>query len=142
MAKQVMKSPVIVINGGTISANAAQCTVSVEWDAVDTTSFDSATAGWTTAIQGNGSGSFDVEWHQDYAASGLDSIVWALATATAGTTSVEVRPAGTAAAGTSNPKYTFSCVITGWDPIDSAVGDLATVSTSWPITGVVTRATA
>ena len=68
--------------------------------------------------------------------------VWALATATAGTTSVEVRPAGTAAAGASSPKYTFSCVITGWDPIDSAVGDLATVSTSWPITGVVTRATA
>lgn len=142
MAVQIIKNPVIILNGGTVSSSATQCSISVEWDDVETTSFDSATAGWRTRIQGLGSGTFDVEWNQDYAAGGIDATVWALATATAGTSSVEVRPASTAAAGSSNPKYTFSVVLTGWNPIDSAVGDLATVSTSWPITGVVTRATA
>lgn len=142
MAKQIIKDPVIVLNGGTVSSSAAQCSISVEWDDVETTSFDSSTAGWRTRIQGLGSGSFDVEWHQDYASGGIDGTVWALATAAAGTAAVEVRPAGTAAMGANNPRYTFSVVLTGWNPIDSAVGDLATVSTSWPITGVVTRATA
>jgi len=142
MAVQIIKNPMIILNGGTVSSSATQCSISVEWDDVETTSFDSATAGWRTRIQGLGSGTFDVEWNQDYANGAIDSIVWALATAAAGTASVEVRPASTAAAGTSNPKYTFSVVLTGWNPIDSAVGDLATVSTSWPITGAVTRATA
>lgn len=142
MAVQIIKNPVIILNGNPVSSAATQCSINVEWDDVETTSFDSTTAGWRTRIQGLGSGTFDVEWNQDYAAGGIDATVWALATATAGTTSVEVRPASTAAAGSSNPKYTFSVVLTGWNPIDSAVGDLATVSTSWPITGAVTRATA
>lgn len=140
MASQIMKNPVIVLNGGTVSSNATQCTVNVEWEDQETTNFGSL--GWRERAQGLGSGSFDVEWNQDYAAGGIDSIVWALSTAAAGTASVEVRPASTAAAGSSSPKYTFSVVLTGWSPIDSAVGDVATVSTSWPITGVVTRATA
>lgn len=140
MAVQIIKNPVIILNGGTVSSSATQCSISVEWDDVETTNFGSA--GWRERIQGLGSGTFDVEWNQDYAAGGIDATVWALATAAAGTASVEVRPASTAAAGSSNPKYTFSVVLTGWNPIDSAVGDLATVSTSWPITGAVTRATA
>jgi hypothetical protein len=33
-------------------------------------------------------------------------------------------------------------LVTEYNPIDSAVGDLATFSVSWPITGAVARATA
>jgi hypothetical protein len=140
MASQIIKNPVIVLNGGTVSAYAIKATVNVEWDDQETTNFGSN--GWRERVQGLGSGSLDIEWNQDYAAGGIDSIVWALATAAAGTSSVEVRPASTAAAGSSTPKYTGSVVLTGWNPIDSAVGDVATVSTSWPFTGAVTRATA
>jgi hypothetical protein len=140
MPVQIIRNPVIVLNGGTVSSSATQCSISVEWDDVETTSFGSN--GWRDRIQGLGSGSFDVEWNQDYAAGAIDATVWALATAAAGTASVVVRPGSTAAIGTSNPEYRFSVVLTGWNPIDSAVGDLATVSTSWPITGAVTRATA
>jgi len=140
MASQIIKNPVIVLNGGTVSTYAIQCTVSVEWDIQPTTNFGSN--GWTEGVQGLGSGTLDIEWNQDYAAGAIDSIVWALSTAAVGTTSIEVRPASTAAAGSSTPKYTGSVVLTGWSPIDSAVGDVATVSTSWPFTGAVTRATA
>jgi hypothetical protein len=137
MAVFVVQNPVIVLNGGTVSSSAAQVTISVEADDVETTNFGSA--GWRERIGGLKSGSFDVEWHQDVAAGGIDSQVWDLL---GGTAAVVVRPGGTAAMGTSNPEYRFSALLTQWNPIDSAVGDLATVSTSWPITGAVTRATA
>ena len=140
MARQIINNPVIVLNGGTVSSSAASCTISVEWDDIETTNFGSN--GARERITGLQSGSFDVEWHSDYASGGIDGVVWGLATASPGTAAVVVRPAGTAAKGANNPEYSFSVAITGWNPIDSAVGDLATVSTSWPITGAVTRATA
>jgi hypothetical protein len=59
-----------------------------------------------------------------------------------GTAAVTVRPAGTAAVGSANPEYRFTALVTEYSPIDSAVGDLATFSVSWPVTGEVTRATA
>jgi len=140
MAKQIINNPVIVLAGGTVSSSAAQCSISVEFDDIDTTNFGSN--GWREGINGLGGGSFDVEWHQDYASGGIDGVVWALATASPGTAAVVVRPAGTAAIGASNPQYSFSVQVNAWNPIDSAVGDLATVSTSWKITGAVARATA
>ena len=140
MAKQIIKNPVIVLAGGTVSSSAAQCTINVAFDDVETTNFGGD--GWHESINGLGGGTFDVEWHQDYASGGIDGVVWALATASPGTAAVEVRPAGTAAMGSSAPRYTFTVQVNGWSPIDGAVGDLATASTSWPITGAVTRATA
>jgi len=140
MAKQIINNPVIVLAGGTVSSSAAQCTIGVSFDDVDTTSFGSN--GWHEGINGLGGGTFDVEWHQDFASGGIDGVVWALATASPGTAAVIVRPAGTAAIGTSNPQYSFSVVVSEWKPMDSAVGDLATVATSWKITGAVARATA
>lgn len=140
MAKQVINNPVIVLAGGTVSSSAAKCTIDVQFDDLDTTSFGSN--GWHESINGLGGGTFTVDWHQDYASGGIDGVVWALSTASPGTAAVTVRPAGTAAKGTSSPEYTFTVRVNGWKPIDSAVGDLATVSTTWPITGAVARATA
>jgi hypothetical protein len=138
MAKYVVTNPVIVINGGTVSASAASCTVSIEADDVETTNFGSAAAGFRERIGGLKSGTFDVEWHQDLAAGGIDDTVYALV---GGTAAVKVRPGGTAAIGSANPEYEFNVLVTGWNPIDSAVGDLATVSTSWPVTGAIVRKT-
>jgi hypothetical protein len=137
MAKFVVQNPVIVLNGGTVSSAAAQVTISLEADDVETTNFGSD--GWRERIGGLKAGTFDVEWHQDVAAGAIDSVIFPLL---GGTVTVAVRPGGTAAIGTSNPQYSFAALCTAWSPIDSAVGDLATVSTSWPITGAVTRGTA
>lgn len=137
MAKFVVTNPVIVLAGGTVSSSAAQCTISVEVANQVTTNFGSN--GWEESIGGIKSGTFDVEWHQDFASGAIDSVVWPLL---GGTASIVVRPGGTATIGSSNPEYRFTVNVNQWSPIDSAVGDLATVSTSWPITGTVTRATA
>lgn len=137
MAKQVMTNPVVVFAGGTISANVAQVTIALEADDVEVTNF--ASGGNRERIGGLRSGTFSMELHQDYALGSMDSTFFANL---GGTVAVAVRPAGTAAVGTANPEYRFNVLVTGYDSVDSAVGDLATFSVSYPITGAVTRATA
>lgn len=137
MAKIVITNPKVVLAGGTISANVAQVTIALEADDVETTSFGSA-GGFRERIGGLKTGTVSFDFHNDYAAAGLDSVLFPLL---GGTAAVAVTPAGTAAPGTANPEYTFSCLVTEISPIDSAVGDLASQSVSWPITGAVTRGT-
>lgn len=137
MAKQVMTNPVVVFAGGTISSNVAQVTIALEADDIEVTNFGGA--GWRERISGLKGGTFSMELHQDYAAGAIDSTFFSNL---GGTVAVAVRPAGTAAVGSANPEYRFNVVVTGYDSVDSAVGDLATFSVSYPITGPVTRAIA
>ena len=136
MAKFVVKDPVVVFAGGTISANVAQATIALEADDVETTNF--AGNGWRERIGGLKAGTFSMELHQDFAIAGIDSVFF---TNLGGTAAVSVRPGGTAAAGSANPQYDFTVLVTEYSPMDSAVGDLATFSVSLPITGAVTRGT-
>jgi hypothetical protein len=136
MAKIVIQNPVVVLAGGTISANVAQCTIALSADDVETTNF--AGNGFRERIGGLKSGTVSFDFHNDYAAGALDSILFPLR---GGTAAVAVRPGGTAAVGTANPEYSFTCLVTEINPIDSAVGDLASQSVSWPITGAITRGT-
>lgn len=137
MAKFVTTNPVIVIGGSTVTASCASATISIEADDVETTSF--GTDGWRTRIGGLKGGSVDFEFHQDFGVGGIDALLWPLL---GGTAAISIRPGGSAAVGTSNPQYTFDAGIFQYSPMDGAVGDLATVSVSFPITGPVTRATA
>jgi len=137
MAKIVIQNPVVTLAGGTVSANVAQCSISLEADDVETTSFGSG--GFRERIGGLKSGTVSFDFHNDYAASGIDSDIFSYL---GGTAAVTVRPAGTAAVGSANPEYRFTALVTEYNPVDSAVGDLATFSVSWPVTGAVTRATA
>ena len=136
MAKFVVKDPVIVLNGSTVTASCASATISLEADDVETTPFGSD---WRTRIGGLKSGTVDFEFHQDFGAGGIDQLLWPLL---GGTAAVSIRPAGTAAISATSPLYSMDVLISEYSPMDSAVGDLATVSVSFPITGAVTRATA
>jgi hypothetical protein len=137
VAKQIIQNPVVIIAGGTVSANVAQATLTINSAEVDTSNFGSDN--WSELIGGRKSGSLSLTWHNDYAAGGIDSIVHGLI---GGTAAFEVRPSGTAAAGSSSPKYTGTVLVTEYSPIDSAVGDLATFTVTWPTTGAITRGTA
>jgi len=136
MAKYVVQNPVVVFAGGTISANVAQATIALEADDIETTSF--AGNGYRERIGGLKTGTLSMELMQDFALSSIDSQFF---TNFGGTAAVAIRPLGTAAPGSANPEYTFSVVVTEYSPIDSAVGDLATFSVSFPITGAVSRGT-
>jgi hypothetical protein len=137
MAKTVLLDPVIVFAGSTVTTSCASVTISVEADDVETTAFGGS--GFRTRVGGLKSGTVDFEFHQDYASGSVDSLIFPLL---GGTAAVSVRPGGTAIASASNPQYNFDVLVTSYNPVDGAVGDLNTTSVSFPITGVITRATA
>ena len=135
MAKFVATDYKVTINGGTVSSSLASVELPIEIDEQETTAFGSS---WRTRIAGLKSGSITLEFHQDFAAGALDSILWPLLGTNA--TVVVVPTSGTV--NSSNPSYTGTFLVTQYTPYASTVGDLATVSVSWPLTGELTRATA
>ena len=135
MAKFVATDYRVTINGGTVSSSLASVELPIEIDEQETTAFGSE---WRTRIAGLKSGSITLEFHQDFAAGALDSILWPLLGTNANV--VVVPTSGTVNA--SNPSYTGTFLVTQYPPYASTVGDLATVSVSWPLTGALTRATA
>lgn len=135
MAKFVLTGEYVALNATALHSYIRKAELSVEVEDADVTNFGSG--GWTEVIGGLKSGELSIEFLQDVAASALDSIMWPLL----GTVvTFEVR-ATQSAVGTSNPKYTGSVLINGWNPIEGGVGDEATVSVSFPTSGAVTRAT-
>jgi len=135
MAKLVLTDVNVTIGAVNYSANINQVEISLSADSVDT-SFGSA-GGWRTETAGLKSGTFTVSLHTDYAASGIDSSLYALFGTQA---TVVVLPNGTAVSA-SNPSYTFVANITNITPVSGAVGDLAVANLTFPITGPVTRGT-
>jgi len=82
-------------------------------------------------------GSISIEFNQDFAAGEADASFFSIL----GTVvTFEIRPDSDAASAT-NPKYTGSVLINDYSPVANGVGDLATLSVTWPTTGTITRAT-
>jgi hypothetical protein len=135
LAKFVATDYKVTINGTNLSTSLASVELPIEIDEQETTAFGSE---WRTRIAGLKSGSITLEFHQDFAAGALDSILWPLLGTNA--TVVVVPTSGTVTS--SNPSYTGSFLVTQYTPYASTVGDLATVSISWPLSGALTRATA
>jgi len=135
VAKMVLLASYVNLNSTDLSAYASKIELTVDVEDKDVTTYGSL--GWKEILGGLKSGSLAITFKQDVAAAALDSIVWPLL----GTVvTFEVRLANTTVT-TSNPKYTGSVLIKGWNPISGNVGDAAEVSVTYPTTGVVTRGT-
>lgn len=136
MAKMVLLAQFLSINSNTLNSYTKKAELTVEVEDKDVTNY--ASLGWKEVLGGLKSAELSCEFLQDFAAAQLDAIFWPLL----GTVvPFEVR-ADQAAVGTSNPKYTGSILINGWNPIEGSVGDEATVSLGFPTSGAVVRATA
>ena len=136
MAKIVLTSAYTAINGTDRSSFITSSELSLESEAKEVTTYGSG--GWKEFLGGLKSGELKLKFMQDLAAAQIDSIMFPLL----GTVvTFEVR-ATSAAVGTSNPKYTGSILISGWNPLEGSVGDEATVSVSYQTSGAVARATA
>jgi hypothetical protein len=125
----------IKINGQDYSANLTQAELSLEADDVETTAFGST---YRSRIGGLKQGSLNLQFNQDFAAAGIDSVLFPLLGTQA---TVVIKPNSTAVSAT-NPSYTFNALVTSYTPISGSVGDLSTFSVTWPVSGAVTRATA
>lgn len=133
MAKFVATDYNITVGGDDFSTSLASVTLDVNAEEQETTSFGDA---WRERIGGLKDGSVSLDFHQDFGASSVDATLWPLL----GTTVTIVIKPTSDAVGATNPTYTFDALVTEYQPFASSVGDLATLSVSWPVTGAVVRA--
>ena len=125
----------ITVGTTVISDDVASVTLDITADEVETTAFGST---YRTRIGGLKDASVSLDFHQDFGAGAVDALLFPLL---GSTVAVKIAPtSGTVTA--TNPEYQFTALVTQYQPFAGAVGDLATLSVTWPVSGEVTRATA
>ena len=136
MARIVLTNALVTVNAVDLSDYVASVTLNSSIDVVETTAFSSTAA--RTRIGGLADNSISLEFHQDYASGEVEATIYPLI----GTvTTVTVKPVNTTTS-TSNPLYTASALVSEWTPLNGAVGELATASVTWPVSGAIVKTTA
>ena len=135
MPKFVATDHKITVNGTNFSDSLQSVDLTIQADEVDTTTFGGA---WKTVTGGLRSGSLTLNFYQDFGAGSVDATLWPLLNTAA---TVIITPTSSTVSST-NPAYTAVCLVSQYQPFASTVGDLATLSVTWPTSGTVTRATA
>ena len=124
----------ITVGTTVISDDVASVTLDITADEVETTAFGST---YRSRIGGLKDASVSLDFHQDFGAGAVDALLFPLL---GSTVAVKIVPTtGTVTA--TNPEYSMSCLVTQYQPFAGAVGDLATLSVTWPVTGDVIRGT-
>lgn len=136
MARIVLTDAFVTINAVNLSDHITSITLTTSDDIVETTAFGSTAR---TRVAGLVDNSVTIEFQQDYAASSVEATINGTTTLIGTTTTVIVKPNGTTTSST-NPSYTFSALVSEWTALNGAVGELATVSVTWPISGAITKA--
>ena len=135
MAKIVLTDAKVTINSVNLSDHINSITLDTKDDIVETTAFGSTAK---TRVAGLVDNSVTLDFMQDFAAANVEATIYPLI----GTaTTIVVQPTSSAV-GTTNPTYTFSAIISEWSPLKGGIGQLATASVTWPISGSITKAVA
>jgi hypothetical protein len=134
MAKFVATDYSITVGGTDFSTSLASAELTVESDDVETTAFGGE---WRTRVGGLKQASVTLEFHQDFGAGSVDATLFPLLNTLA---TVVIKPTSSTVSAT-NPSYTAVCLVNQYQPFASSVGDLATLSVTWPVSGTVSRGT-
>lgn len=130
MARLVITNAYVTFASNDISSYITNLSISTSYDAIDTTGLGSTAR---TRVAGLADNSVTFEFNQDFAAGAIESLVYpTLGTAVA----ITVRPQGSA----TTPVYSFNALVSEWQPLSGGVGELATASVTWPISGTITKA--
>ena len=128
MARIVLTNVAVTFGTTDISSYVTSIALNTTYEVVETTAFGNTAR---TRVAGLADNNVTLEFNQDYATSALEATIYpTLGTAV----SMTVRPV----AGQS-PAYTFSALVSEWTPLNGAVGELATASVTWPISGTVSK---
>ena len=125
----------ITVNGTNFSTNLNSVELSLESDDNETTAFGGT---FRERIGGLKSGSITLSFMQDFGAASVDATLFPLLNTLA---TVVVVPTSSTVSAT-NPSYTATCLVNQYSPFNSSVGDIATLSVTWPTSGTVVRGTA
>lgn len=135
MAKFVATDYKITLAGENFSDALAAVTLEISAAEQETTAFGD---NFVQRISGLKDASISLDFHQDFGASAVDATLHPLL---GETVEIVVTPtSGTVSA--TNPSYTGTFLVTSYSPFASSIGDLATLSVSFPIaTGTIVRGT-
>lgn len=130
MAKFVATDYDITINAADFSSSIAAVTLDITREEQDVTSFGNTSR---QRIAGLEDASITLDFHQDFGASAVDTTLYPLL----GTeVTIVIKPTSGAVSAT-NPSYTVEALCVAYSPFASTVGDLATLSVTWPANSVV-----
>jgi hypothetical protein len=135
VSKLVLTNPKVTINSVDLSDHISSVTLDTKADVLETSSFGSTSK---TRVAGLLDNSITIEWFQDFAGSSVEATIYPLI---GQATTVLVQPVSASVTAT-NPTYTVSAVVSEWQPLKGGVGQLATASTTWSISGAITKASA
>ncbi len=134
MAKFAATDYKITVGGIDFSTNLNSVELSQEADDLETTAFGQS---WRSRIGGLNNASITLNFMQDFAAGSVDATLNPLLGSIA--TVIIQSASGTVSA--TQPKYTATALVTAYSPFSSSVGDIATLSVTWPVSGTVVRGT-
>ena len=135
MARIVLTNCYVLFGSTDLSDHISSVSLSSTFDIVETTAFGQTAKSRVAGLVDN---SVTLEFHQDYASGEVEATIYPLL----GTvTTVTVKPVNTATSA-SNPLYTASALVSEWTPLNGAVGELATASVTWPVSGAIVKTTA
>tara|TARA_Y100000401_G_scaffold116364_1_gene121928 strand:- start:318 stop:728 length:411 start_codon:yes stop_codon:yes gene_type:complete len=124
----------VVINSVDLSDHVRSVTLSITSEELDTTAM-SAT-GFRTRAGGLKDGSLAIEFNQDFASSEIDATFNGII----GTVVAFVIKPTSGSVSSTNPSYSGNVLITEYSPIANGVGELATLTVTFPTSGAITRA--
>jgi hypothetical protein len=135
LAKFYAQDYKVTIGTTVLSTSIASVTLDITTDEIEVTSFGST---YRSRIGGLRDASVSLDFHQDFGAGSIDALLFPLM---GSTVAVKIAPtSGTVTA--TNPEYRFDALVTQYQPFAGAVGDLATLSVTWPVSGEIVRGTA
>jgi hypothetical protein len=134
MARIVLTDVKCTVNGVNLSDHIASVSLSRSDDVIETSAFASTAA--KTRVAGLQDNSVTLEFHQDFATSNVEATIYPLL---GSTTTIVVSPTSSVSA--TSPSYSFTALVSEWTPLNGGVGELATASVTWPVSGAITKAT-
>jgi hypothetical protein len=141
MSKIVLTNAYVVFEGtNDFSDHISNITLSTVHDILDVTPVKAGVI-YKEVIAGVGTNSVTFDFYQDFASDSIEQFFNGDGTSITrvGTkVSCVVRPLNAAKSAT-NPEYIFEALITEWTPLNASVGQLSTVSATWPISGAITK---
>ena len=138
MPRIVLTDVSVTVNAIDLSQFLTSVTLSTSVDVIETTGMSSAAS--KTRLPGLKDNSVTLEFNQDFAAAGPEITINAVGSSLVGTSvPIVIKPASGAVSAT-NPSYSFTAVCSEWQNVQGSVGELSTISATWPISGAITKA--
>ena len=125
----------LTVNSVNLSAYVSSITLNRNYDELEVTAMGDTGHKYIAGLEAS---SITIDFFNDWATS---TVAQTLDAVLGTNTTVTIKPASGATSAT-NPLYTMTCLVNNTTPINGAVGDLATQSVTWNVSGAITKTTA